>query len=69
MKELISIAITLCFLFAPSILSAQGDHYDNGGKLIAVILCVSVILVGVAFFLFYLERRVKRLEDEVDNPL
>lgn len=63
------IYLILIFIASPFFLSAQADHYDSGGKLMGVIGCVAVILIGVALFLFYLERRVKRLEDDANNPL
>ena len=51
----------------PFMVCAHGDHYESGGKLIAVIACVLVILIGVFLFLFYLERHIKKLEDETNE--
>ena len=71
MKYLMS--LTALLFFVPQLLADTSitpeDHYSSGGKLMGVIACVVVILIGVALFLFYLERRVKRLEDESQNPL
>lgn len=35
----------------------------GSNKMIAVIIVLIIILLGVAFFLFYLERKIKKLED------
>jgi len=72
MKYIISLITLLMLLpqFLMADLSVKAtDHYDSGGKLMGVIACVAVILIGVALFLFYLERRVKRLEDDANHPL
>lgn len=44
--------------------SAQGDHIDSSGKLYAVVACVAIIIVGIVLFLFYLERRITRVESQ-----
>ena len=60
------------FLFSiliySSSLQAQGDQIDNGGKIWTVVACVAVILLGIVAFLFYLERRISKIEEinEVD---
>lgn len=35
----------------------------DSNKMIAVITVLVVILLGIAFFLFYLERKIKKLEN------
>ncbi len=48
--------------------SAQAaDHYSSSGKLLAVILCVSVILIGIALFLFSMERRISKMEQSLED--
>ncbi len=65
--------MTIMSLIVPTAgVLAQGDHYANTGKIYTVIACVSVILIVIAIFLFYLERRIKKLElsaslDEIGN--
>lgn len=58
---LLNVALTLP-------LSAQsqdvGDLLVRDNKLVAVVVVLVVILVGIAFFLVLMERRIKRLEDE-----
>lgn len=34
-------------------------------KMIAVIVVLAVILIGIAIFLFYLERKIKNIENEI----
>ncbi len=67
MKIILNFFIIGIFSMLPFMVCAQGDHYESGGKLIAVIACVLVILIGVFLFLFYLERHIKKLEDETNE--
>ncbi len=59
MKKLQSLII--CLLGFHHLIAAS-DHYENIGKINTVIFCVAVIIVGIVFFLFYLERRISKLE-------
>ncbi len=43
------------------------DKLMESNKLYAVIAVLGIILLGIFLFLFYLERKIKRLEDEVNN--
>lgn len=62
-----SIIFTIALLlFSLTDMFGAADHYDSGGKLTTVVICVAVILIGVALFLFYLERRISKLEKEVE---
>ena len=64
-KQFVSLML-LCSLALP--LSAQSpDHYDASGKLYTVVACVAVIIVGIVLFLFYLERRIAKVEKEFDT--
>jgi len=47
--------------------AAVTDHYEHSGKLATIVACVDVILIGIGLFLFYLERRVKKLEDQSET--
>ena len=44
------------------ILQNYSDHFDNVGKINAVIAVAAVILIGIFVFLFFLERRIHTLE-------
>ena len=59
----------LFFLTWIELTLGAGDHYDNTGKLNTIVACVAVILLGIVFFLFYLERRVSKMEDALDEDL
>jgi len=43
----------------PSVVS---DHYDNMSKVYTVIICAALVILAIAAYLFYLERRVSSLE-------
>lgn len=47
--------------------SIAAEKLLEHGKLNAVVVIFAVILVGIFAFLFYLERKIKRLEQEVKN--
>jgi len=66
MKKLQLILLTM--LIAVLDAAAQStDHYSHSGKLMAVILCVSVILIGIGLFLFSLERRISKMEKSIED--
>ncbi|MCC6582355.1 MAG: CcmD family protein [Chitinophagales bacterium] len=52
-------------------LSAQtvntADKLMENSKLNAVIVVAAIILTGIFVFLFYIERKIKKLEQEVKN--
>ncbi|MDB5227304.1 MAG: hypothetical protein JWN78_1497 [Bacteroidota bacterium] len=43
------------------------DKLMEQNKLYAVIAVLAVIMLGIFIFLFYLERKIKKLEEEVKN--
>ena len=63
--------LILLFVTVSKTLSAQtastADKLLEHGKLNAVIAVVAVILLGIFAFLFYLEKKIKKLEQEVKN--
>lgn len=64
-----SLSTLIALIFTLS-LSAQNDtNFEQAlvgsNKMIAVIIVLVVILLGIAFFLFYLERKIKKLEDNI----
>jgi uncharacterized membrane protein YdcZ (DUF606 family) len=66
-----SAILTLLFTMFSGMLQAQttpvADQLMQSGKLYTVIAVLSVILLGIFIFLFYLERKISKLEDEVKN--
>jgi len=59
MKFILTLLILLISFHS---ISAQGDQIQQGGKLYAVVACVVIILIGIGAFLFYLERRISKIE-------
>ena len=65
MKKLLSVLI---FLFAYTAIFAQttdvemADTMRSSGKIYVVITIIAIIFVGLAIFLFSIDRRVKKLE-------
>ncbi|WP_316749494.1 CcmD family protein [Pedobacter gandavensis] len=49
-------------LFAQETGSAISDTLYSNGKIYVVVACVLVILLGLLFFLFTIEKRLKKLE-------
>lgn len=63
--------LILLFAGVSKMLNAQtqqtADKLMDGGKINAVIVVVGILLVGIFAFLVYLEKRLKKLEEEVKN--
>jgi len=51
--------VSVFFFFQHFLIASNGQN----GKMYTVVACVAVILIGIVFFLFYLDRRLKKLED------
>ena len=63
-KRIVKFSLSLfAVLFFNVALQAQGDQIANKGKIYAVVTCVAVILIGIVAFLFYLERRIRSMEE------
>jgi hypothetical protein len=60
--------LILFFVSVSKILNAQSMDVSNtltqDGKINTVIVVASIILLGIFLFLFYIERKVKKLEQE-----
>ncbi len=63
----------LLFLLMSSIAGAQtegpqmADHFREDGKIYVVISVIAIIFLSIVFFLIYLERKLKRLEKELEE--
>ena len=44
-----------------------GDYYDNSGKIYTVVAVVAVTLLGIVAFLIYLERKIKIIENKIND--
>ena len=66
-----SAILILLFASVSKMLSAQAvntaDKLMENSKLNAVIVVAAIILTGIFVFLFYIERKIKKLEQEVKN--
>jgi len=65
MKKLITTVLMLMVtlqLFAQGEGSAIADTLAGSEKIYVVVTCVAIILFGLLFFLFSIERRLKKLE-------
>jgi CcmD family protein len=66
-----SAILILLFASVSKTLSAQAvntaDKLMENSKLNAVIVVAAIILTGIFIFLFYMERKIKKLEQEVKN--
>jgi formate hydrogenlyase subunit 3/multisubunit Na+/H+ antiporter MnhD subunit len=43
------------------------DNLMKGNKLVAVVVVLVIILSGILFFLWSLERRVKKMEEDINH--
>ena len=60
------------FLLATGLLSAQqdvqmADAFYSEGKVYVVVIVVSILVIGILAYLFFLDRKLSKLEKEVDK--
>lgn len=65
-KTLIFLALLLSSvqLFAQNNEIEMADKLRVDGKIYVVVICVTIILVGLLIYLFSLDRRLKKIEKE-----
>ena len=65
-KTLIFLALLLASvqLFAQNNGIEMADKLRVDGKIYVVVICVTIILVGLLIYLFSLDRRLKKIEKE-----
>ncbi|MEM6725531.1 MAG: CcmD family protein [Bacteroidota bacterium] len=55
-------------MILPFMLFAQSsDFYTQAGKIYVVVAVLAAILIGIFVLLFYMERRLRKLEQEASN--
>ncbi len=65
--------IFLLFIFLSNFAGAQtegpqmADLFREQGKIYVVISVISIIFLSIVFFLIYLEKKLKRLERELEE--
>ena len=71
--SLIKYLASICLLLftAVSPLLAQSPEMADGmrqsGKIYVVVAVIAIIFAGILYFLFVLERRIKKMEDEANG--
>jgi hypothetical protein len=67
MKKIFSLLVlllTYTAIFAQPTDVEMADTMRSSGKIYVVIATIAIIFTGLAIFLFAIERRVKKLEDQ-----
>lgn len=68
MKNIFHKIATLVFLLTPFVASAQevemADKFRADGKIYVVIIVFAIILIGLFVYLFSLDRKIGKLEDQ-----
>ena len=62
--------LSFLLLLSANLLLAQGsesDFFRNIGKIYVVVAIIVATFIGIALFLFYMERKVNRLERELNE--
>ena len=70
MKETISCIFTFLFLLTQNLLFAQSSHDQfmrSNGKIYVVIGVLISIFIGFVIFMIFMERRLKKLEKELNE--
>jgi len=69
MKKIVSIILVFQLLIVQS-LNAQTSNPDfmhSIGKVYVVVAVLAAIFIGIIIFLFYLERKLTRLESQIEE--
>ena len=64
------VALSFLLLLSANLLLAQGsesDFFRSIGKIYVVVAIIVVTFIGIAIFLFYMERKISRLEREINE--
>lgn len=56
-----------CIWTLPTTLTGQGDYYENIGKIYVVAGVAGILVVGISLFLIYLDRRISKLEKQIED--
>jgi CcmD family protein len=68
LKQTIFSILSFCMY---TIVSAQNDTVEMAdtfranGKIYNVVAVVSIVFIGIAFYLFFIDRKVKKIEDKL----
>jgi len=63
----------LAFIFSlvqtSPMLAADPDFYRSTGKIYGAYVCALILVVGLILYLFSVDRKLSRIEREIDNDL
>lgn len=62
--------LSICSFSQPASSDApveMADTFYSQGKVFVVVVVVSMVVIGMLFYLFLLDRKLKRLEKELNN--
>ena len=66
-KKFLLTGIVQLVLISSILAQADTDFMRSTGKIYTVIAVLSLIFIGIVFFLIYLERKVSKIEKEIGN--
>lgn len=70
MKRIINYIFTTLLIFLPFILSAQDGSLDflrSTGKIYSVFAVIIVIFIGIIFFIVRLDKKLTKIENQIEN--
>lgn len=48
-------------------MSSTIDHYESIGRISTVIICASLVIIAMAGYMLYIDRRLKKLEEDISH--
>ena len=69
-NDMNKLTLSLLLLLSTSVLFAQGsesDFFRNIGKMYVVVAIIVATFIGIVLFLIYVERKVSKLERELND--
>ena len=62
-----AVILAVILLMPENLFAGTGDFMRDIGKIYVVVSVIAVIFVGLATYLVYLNRKIKRLEKKLDD--
>ncbi len=65
----LTLCLLFCLVFLPGLFAetAHTDFMRNMGKMYVVVAVILAIFFGIVLFLIYLERKISRLEKQIEE--
>ncbi len=61
-------SLTGAFLaVCPSLMAQQTDFLRSTGKIYSVVAVIAIVFIGIAFFLYRLDYKLTKLENQIKN--